>query len=151
MATKKMTDPKTGVTRRPLTTSATVSYRRGVGLDEDRRTGRLGSGTRSFVRGRLTSEGSAGLRLWKSWIVASASGLIVELAMTGHHGKKSELTAVWLDDYAKGGREPPEEFSGSAKRLERWLRTYRLLPSELDRLTLYDIWCSNLGPLWEQP
>ena len=28
--------------------------------------------------------------------------------------------------------------------------TYRLLPSELDRLTLYDIWLSNLGPLWEQ-
>ena len=50
---------------------------------------------------------------------------------------------------AKGTFEPPEEL---AQALGDWglARTYRILPSEVDRLTLYDIWCSNLGPLWEQ-
>ena len=68
--------------------------------------------------------------------------------MSGLLGKKSEALA-WFEDYAKGNSEPPEEL---AQVLNDWAlaQTYHLLPSEVDRLTLYDIWCSNIGPLWEQ-
>ena len=77
----------------------------------------------------------------------------------GHHGHTAQrrsgggkalgLEGIEERGEAKGNSEPPEVFAAA---LDDWslARTYRLLPSELDRLTLYDIWCSNIGPLWEQ-
>ena len=29
-------------------------------------------------------------------------------------------------------------------------KAYGLLPSEVDRLTLYDIWCAQLGPMYDE-